>query len=175
MGRFNHMRRATWTGVHDAVASARASAARGAVDRSVRSDLGCPCRPVDGRLVRSGGAMLSEFTPVPTLAVRNVEQARTFYEGVLGFTPVGDAPDGVMYRAGSSQILVYPSAYAGSNKATAVSFQVAGGEPGDDRRDLVGVGHRSNGGHRQLIPFHGPRHLRCRAGADRGHHTAGEY
>jgi catechol 2,3-dioxygenase-like lactoylglutathione lyase family enzyme len=70
--------------------------------------------------------MLSEFTPVPTLAVRNLEQARTFYEGVLGFAPVGDAPDGVMYRAGSSQILVYPSAYAGTNKATAVSFQVPG-------------------------------------------------
>jgi catechol 2,3-dioxygenase-like lactoylglutathione lyase family enzyme len=72
--------------------------------------------------------MLSEFTPVPTLAVRDLEKARTFYEDVLGFTPVGDAPDGVMYRAGSSQILVYPSAYAGSNKATAVSFQVPGGE-----------------------------------------------
>lgn len=71
--------------------------------------------------------MLSEFTPVATLAVRNVEQARTFYEGVLGFTPAGDAPDGVMYRAGASQILVYPSAYAGSNKATAVSFQVPAG------------------------------------------------
>ena len=71
--------------------------------------------------------MLSEFTPVPTLAVRNLEQARTFYEGVLGFTPVGDAPDGVMYRAGSSQILVYPSAYAGTNKATAASFQVPAG------------------------------------------------
>jgi len=70
--------------------------------------------------------MLSEFTPVPTLAVRNLEQARAFYEGVLGFTPVGDAPDGVMYRAGSSQILVYPSAYAGTNKATAVSFHVPG-------------------------------------------------
>jgi catechol 2,3-dioxygenase-like lactoylglutathione lyase family enzyme len=71
--------------------------------------------------------MLSEFTPVPTLAVRDLEKARTFYEDVLGFTPVGDAPDGVMYRAGSSQILVYPSAYAGTNKATAASFQVPAG------------------------------------------------
>lgn len=72
--------------------------------------------------------MRSEFTPVPTLAVRDLEKARTFYEDLLGFTSVGDAPDGVMYRAGSSQFLVYPSAYAGSNKATAASFQVPGGE-----------------------------------------------
>ncbi|PVU84292.1 glyoxalase (plasmid) [Cellulomonas sp. WB94] len=72
--------------------------------------------------------MLSEFTPVPTLAVRDLEKARTFYEDVLGLTQVGDAPDGVMYRAGSSQILVYPSAYAGTNKATAVSFDVPGGQ-----------------------------------------------
>jgi catechol 2,3-dioxygenase-like lactoylglutathione lyase family enzyme len=70
--------------------------------------------------------MLSEFTPVPALAVRDLEKARTFYEDVLGFAPLGDVPDGVMYRAGSSQILVYPSAYAGTNKATAVSFQVPG-------------------------------------------------
>lgn len=72
--------------------------------------------------------MLSEFTPVPTVAVRDLEKARTFYEGVLGFTPAGDAPDGVMYRAGSTQILVYPSTFAGSNKATAMSFQLSGGE-----------------------------------------------
>ena len=76
--------------------------------------------------------MLSEFTPVPTLAVRDLEKARTFYEDVLGLTQVGDAPDGVMYRAGSSQILVYPSAYAGTNKATAVSFEVPGGQFDDE-------------------------------------------
>jgi len=72
--------------------------------------------------------MLSDFTPVPTLAVRDLEKARTFYEGVLGFAPVGDAADGVMYRAGASQILVYPSGYAGTNKATALSFQVTGSQ-----------------------------------------------
>ena len=76
--------------------------------------------------------MLSEFTPVPTLAVRDLEKARTFYEDVLGLTQVGDAPDGVMYRAGSSQILVYPSAYAGTNKATAVSFELPGGQFDDE-------------------------------------------
>ena len=33
-------------------------------------------------------------------------------------------PEGVVYRAGNSTFLVYPSAYAGTNKATAMSFQV---------------------------------------------------
>lgn len=68
--------------------------------------------------------MLSDYVPVPTLGVRSLEQARAFYEGVLGFSPVGDVPDGVMYRAGTGQFLVYPSAYAGTNKATAMSFSV---------------------------------------------------
>ncbi|WP_127128683.1 VOC family protein [Georgenia sp. SYP-B2076] len=68
--------------------------------------------------------MLSTYTPVPTLAVKDLASAREFYEGVLGFTAGDDVPDGVLYTAGASQFLVYPSSYAGTNKATAVSFQV---------------------------------------------------
>ena len=33
-------------------------------------------------------------------------------------------PEGVLYTAGSGSFLVYPSSFAGSNKATALSFQV---------------------------------------------------
>ncbi|WP_024288525.1 VOC family protein [Cellulomonas sp. KRMCY2] len=68
--------------------------------------------------------MLSDYSPVPTLGVSDLEQARAFYEGVLGFAPVGDAAEGVMYAAGAGQFLVYPSAYAGTNQATAMSFAV---------------------------------------------------
>jgi catechol 2,3-dioxygenase-like lactoylglutathione lyase family enzyme len=68
--------------------------------------------------------MLSDFPPVPTIAVSDLERARTFYEGTLGFGSEGDAPDGVMYRAGSGRFMVYPSSYAGTNKATAMSFTV---------------------------------------------------
>ncbi len=70
--------------------------------------------------------MLSDHTPVSTLAVSDIARARAFYEGVLGFRPHGDAPDGVLYRAGDGTFLVYPSAYAGTNKATAMSFDVPG-------------------------------------------------
>lgn len=68
--------------------------------------------------------MLAELDPMPTLAVKDLERARQFYEGVLGFRPEGDASEGVVYRAGAGRILVYPSSFAGTNKATAVSFQV---------------------------------------------------
>ena len=68
--------------------------------------------------------MLSDHTPVTTLAVTDLERARAFYEGTLGFTAQEGAPDGAMYRAGASAFLVYPSAYAGTNKATAMSFAV---------------------------------------------------
>ena len=68
--------------------------------------------------------MLADHSPVPTLAVSDLDRARAFYEGTLGFTPQGDVPDGVLYRAGGGSFLVYPSAYAGTNKATAMSFDV---------------------------------------------------
>lgn len=68
--------------------------------------------------------MLADYAPMPTLAVSDLQRARDFYENVLGFTPQGDVPDGVRYTAGSGCFLVYPSAYARTNKATAMSLQV---------------------------------------------------
>ena len=68
--------------------------------------------------------MLADYTPIPTLAVADLERARAFYEGVLHLTPQGDVPEGVMYSAGSSAFLVYSSTFAGTNKATAMAFQV---------------------------------------------------
>ncbi|MBB1516017.1 VOC family protein [Tessaracoccus sp. MC1679] len=63
-------------------------------------------------------------TPIPTLAVSDLEQARAFYEGVLQLTPQDDVPEGALYTAGASAFLVYPSTFAGTNKATYMSFQV---------------------------------------------------
>lgn len=68
--------------------------------------------------------MLSDFVPIPTLGVSDLTRAREFYEGVLGFAPGPDTAGGVMYAAGGGSFLVYPSSYAGTNKATAMSFQV---------------------------------------------------
>lgn len=68
--------------------------------------------------------MLGDHDPIPALAVKDVQRARDFYEGVLGLSPTGEPPEGVMYSAGKSTFFVYPSAYAGTNKATAMSFQI---------------------------------------------------
>jgi catechol 2,3-dioxygenase-like lactoylglutathione lyase family enzyme len=70
--------------------------------------------------------MLGDHDTIATLAVTDMQVARDFYERVLGLTARGDVPDGVLYTAGSGAFLVYPSSFAGTNKATAMSFQVPG-------------------------------------------------
>ncbi|MDT0166607.1 VOC family protein [Actinotalea sp. AC32] len=68
--------------------------------------------------------MLSDHAAMPVLAVSDLDRARRFYEETLGLTPAGDVPDGQMYRSGGVLLLVYRSDYAGTNKATALSFDV---------------------------------------------------
>ncbi len=71
--------------------------------------------------------MLGDYTPAATIAVTDLSRAREFYESVLGFRPSSreDVPDAVaLYECGDGVVLVYPSAYAGTNKATAIMFQV---------------------------------------------------
>lgn len=71
--------------------------------------------------------MLSAHPAIPVLAVTDVERARAFYEGTLGFTPGDDeVPEGVLYTTANGGFLVYPSSYAGTNKATGISFQLPG-------------------------------------------------
>jgi catechol 2,3-dioxygenase-like lactoylglutathione lyase family enzyme len=69
--------------------------------------------------------MLSRNTPVATLATADMTRARTFYEDTLGLTPGREETEGVFYDCGAGAIFVYRSAYAGTNKATAVTFGVA--------------------------------------------------
>jgi catechol 2,3-dioxygenase-like lactoylglutathione lyase family enzyme len=69
--------------------------------------------------------MLSEFSTYPTLAVADLARARRFYEEVLGFLQIGPStPSGVMYGAKDSALFIYPSEFAGTNKATAATFTV---------------------------------------------------
>jgi catechol 2,3-dioxygenase-like lactoylglutathione lyase family enzyme len=67
--------------------------------------------------------MLSQFTPVAALPTTDLSNARRFYEGTLGLTP-REVMGGVAYECGDGMLLVYESAYAGTNKATAVNFDV---------------------------------------------------
>ena len=68
--------------------------------------------------------MLANYHTYPTIPASDLARARRFYEGTLGFKPTKVASDGVMYNANNSVLFLYPSASAGTNKATAVSFDV---------------------------------------------------
>ena len=69
--------------------------------------------------------MLGGKEATASLGVRNIEVAKRFYEGTLGLKKLpGEEPGALIYKAGSSTILVYESQYAGTNKATAVTWDV---------------------------------------------------
>ena len=67
--------------------------------------------------------MLAAKEAMATVAVRDLEKARKFYEGTLGLK-LTDAQEeeALTYQAGDTRLLVYRSQYAGSNKATATTW-----------------------------------------------------
>jgi len=71
--------------------------------------------------------MLASSPVVAVVAVRNMDSAKEFYEGTLELKSAGmDDPGGVFYACGGgSLLLVYESSYAGTNEATAVSWEVS--------------------------------------------------
>jgi catechol 2,3-dioxygenase-like lactoylglutathione lyase family enzyme len=69
--------------------------------------------------------MLGGKEAVATIAVRDVQAAKRFYEGTLGLTPIAaQGHEALTYQAGSAKVLVYRSQYAGSNQATAATWLV---------------------------------------------------
>ncbi len=69
--------------------------------------------------------MLGNIRPTPMLAVKDLGRARRFYETTLGLQPVETGmPDVVEYRAGGTTFVVYVSQYAGTNRATALTWAV---------------------------------------------------
>jgi len=69
--------------------------------------------------------MLGNKDAAATIAVRNMDTARKFYEGTLGLQKVAEEGDElVAYKSGNSTINVYRSKYAGTNKATALTWIV---------------------------------------------------
>ena len=70
--------------------------------------------------------MLSKIDAQPNLPVKDLEKAKPWYEHVLGLEPVGPSQEGGVqgYRAGATVILVYQSQFAGTNRATAVTWSL---------------------------------------------------
>ena len=71
--------------------------------------------------------MLGDNEAIATIGVKKIDNAKKFYEGVLGFRSAGgDEHEGVAaYDSGRSKLFVYESEYAGTNKATAATWVVA--------------------------------------------------
>ena len=72
--------------------------------------------------------MLGGKEVMATVAVRDIQAAKKFYEGALGLKLVDtQESEALTYKSGSSSILVYRSQYAGTNKATAATWMVGDG------------------------------------------------
>jgi catechol-2,3-dioxygenase len=69
--------------------------------------------------------MLGDKEAVPTVAVRDLATAKRFYTDTLGLKPLPSAEKEVLnFKNGASELLVYQSQFAGTNKATAVTWNV---------------------------------------------------
>jgi catechol 2,3-dioxygenase-like lactoylglutathione lyase family enzyme len=66
--------------------------------------------------------MLSDNDAVATVGVKDLEKSKEFYERMLGLAKVMENDDVPAFKSGASTLFVYRSPYAGTNKATAVTF-----------------------------------------------------
>jgi extradiol dioxygenase family protein len=69
--------------------------------------------------------MLKDANVMPTIAVQDLAVARRFYEDKLGLEATDSGEPSVLaLRCGNSMLMVYESQYAGTNKATAATWNV---------------------------------------------------
>jgi catechol 2,3-dioxygenase-like lactoylglutathione lyase family enzyme len=69
--------------------------------------------------------MFAHITPIPMLAVKDIARARRFYTDTMGLQEDREGTEGILqFRAGDTVFVVYPSQYAGTNKATALTWVV---------------------------------------------------
>lgn len=76
--------------------------------------------------------MLQDTDAVATLAVKDLGVAAKFYEETLGLSRAGtEDGEAILFESGGTTINVYRSSFAGTNKATALTWAV------DDVDDVV--------------------------------------
>jgi predicted enzyme related to lactoylglutathione lyase len=77
---------------------------------------------------------------VANIAVKDLKRAREFYEGKLGLRLVAEEGEEVLvFKSGFSKVFVYRSEFAGTNKATAMSW-IVGNDIDAVVRDLKSKG-----------------------------------
>lgn len=70
--------------------------------------------------------MLGEHGVYATIAVKDCAVSKPFYSDVLGLKVISEMPGMLMYQSGKDTLFVYESNYAGTNKATAATWDVQG-------------------------------------------------
>ena len=68
--------------------------------------------------------MLGKADATPMIPVNDLDRARKFYEETLGLKTKDQWGEGVTMESGDTLINVYRSQFAGTNKATALTFDV---------------------------------------------------
>jgi catechol 2,3-dioxygenase-like lactoylglutathione lyase family enzyme len=76
--------------------------------------------------------MLADKDSSAIVAVSDIAAARGFYVDTLGLAPVQDDQNMLVLKTGGTQLVVYVSDYAGTNKANAVAWGV-----GEDMEAIV--------------------------------------
>ena len=68
--------------------------------------------------------MLGKADATPMIAVKDLDRARKFYEDTLGLKTKDEWGEGFTLESGDTLVNVYKSQFAGTNKATALNFDV---------------------------------------------------
>jgi catechol 2,3-dioxygenase-like lactoylglutathione lyase family enzyme len=68
--------------------------------------------------------MLGKSDATPMIAVTDLDRARKFYEDTLGLETKDEWGEGVTLKSGDTRINLYRSQFAGTNQATALTFDV---------------------------------------------------
>ena len=77
--------------------------------------------------------MLANKDAVATVAAKDLPATAKFYEEVLGLTPLGTMGEEVAsFRSGIATVMVYRSEFAGTNRATGITWNV-----GDDLEAIM--------------------------------------
>jgi catechol 2,3-dioxygenase-like lactoylglutathione lyase family enzyme len=68
--------------------------------------------------------MLGKADATPMIAVKDIDRAKRFYEEKLGLTSKDMGSEFFMLKSGDTELSVYKSEFAGTNKATLLTFDV---------------------------------------------------
>jgi catechol 2,3-dioxygenase-like lactoylglutathione lyase family enzyme len=68
--------------------------------------------------------MLGDTAITTLVAVRDLDEAKAFYEKKLQLVSTDEKSEWAQYRSGTSDLIVYESEFAGTNKATTAAWTV---------------------------------------------------